>query len=348
MTSEHPPDRVERPFDQLRIDDTAVAPPTRFAAALRARVAAALEATALPVIDLPQPERSTTMSDTTTTPAPGSTTEPAAGRSVITPYICVTPATEAIDWYVSALGAVEVERYVGDDGRVGHAMLHIGGAELFLSDEYPDYDAVSPTTLGGTTVSLHLVVPDVDAVYERAVAQGARGDRPPADQPYGDRSSTIVDPFGHRWMISTPIANPTVAEINDAMSNFTVTRATAPDAASTSAPVELGYFTLPSPDTARASRFYGALFGWTTEPGGIVEGYAHVNNTRLPFGFVPADPGDTPQLYFRVDDLAAATARVGELGGTVVEQSESPSGIVADCRDDQGERFQLWQAAPGY
>ena len=235
------------------------------------------------------------MSDTTTTtPAPGSATEPAVGRSVITPYICATPAAEAIDWYVTALGAVEVERYVGDDGRVGHAMLRVGGAELFLSDEYPDYDAVSPATLGGTTVSLHLVVPDVDAVYERAVAPGARGDRPPADQPYGDRSSTIVDPFGHRWMISTPIANPTVAEINDAMSNFTVTRATAPDAASTSAPVELGYFTLPSPDTARASRFYGALFGWTTEPGGIVEGYAHVNNTQLPFGFVPADPA-TPR-----------------------------------------------------
>ena len=228
-------------------------------------------------------------------------------------------------------------------------MLRIGGAELFLSDEYPDYDAVSPTTLGGTTVSLHLVVPDVDAVYERAVAQGARGDRPPADQPYGDRSSTIVDPFGHRWMISTPIANPTAAEINDAMSNFTVTRATAPDAASTSAPVELGYFTLPSPDTARASRFYGALFGWTTEPGGIVEGLRPRQQHPAAVRVRAGRPGDTAAAVLPGRRPGGRRRRgSGELGGTVVEQSESPSGIVADCRDDQGERFQLWQAAPGY
>src|SRR5207342_223067 len=165
------------------------------------------------VVHLPQPERSTTMSTTTSAPAtPGAAD--ATPAAAILPYICATPAGEAIAWYVSAFGATEVERYVGDDGRVGHAELSIGGARVYLSDEYPDFDAVSPTTLGGTTATLHLTVPDVDVVYDRAVAAGARGDRPPADQPYGDRSATIVDPYGHRWMLSTPIASPTADEIN--------------------------------------------------------------------------------------------------------------------------------------
>ena len=345
MTDHRPEGSVERPFDQLRVDDAAVAPPAPFVAALRARIAAALDVAALPVVNIPQPERTTTMSTTTSAPVPAPQADATVTAATIIPYICATPAGEAIEWYVDAFGAAEVERYVGDDGRVGHAELNIGGARVYLSDEYPDFDAVSPTTLGGTTATLHLTVPDVDEVYERAVAAGARGDRPPADQPYGDRSATIVDPYGHRWMLSTPIASPTADEINSGMSGFTVTRNAA---AASTRPVEIGYVALSSPDTARAVAFYGALFGWVAEGGHAGPGYYHVGNTELPLGFAPGEPATAPQLYYRVADLAAMTARVEELGGRVVERSESASGAGADCLDDQGERFQLWQPAPGY
>ena len=94
--------------------------------------------------------------------------------------------------------------------------------------------------------------------------------------------------------------------------------------------------------------FYGALFGWVAEGGHAGPGYYHVGNTELPLGFAPGEPATAPQLYYRVADLAAMTARVEELGGRVVERSESASGAGADCLDDQGERFQLWQPAPGY
>jgi PhnB protein len=145
---------------------------------------------------------------------------------VLTPYLCVSPAAEAIEWYVRVLGAVEQIRYTGDDGRIGHAELTIGGARFMLSDEYPEVGVgvVSPTTLGGTPMSMHLEVPDVDAVYARVVADGAgRIGRPPHDEAYGARSFDVIDPFGHRWMIQTPIGDPTVAEIEEQMEGYTIT-----------------------------------------------------------------------------------------------------------------------------
>src|SRR6188508_3200763 len=120
MTDHRAQDRVERPFDQLRVDDAAIAPPAGFVAALRARIAAALDAAALPVVDIPQPEWSTTMSTTTSASPTAREAEPTVTAAIV-PYISATPASEAIEWYVTAFGAAEVERYVGDDGRVGHA-----------------------------------------------------------------------------------------------------------------------------------------------------------------------------------------------------------------------------------
>ena len=113
-------------------------------------------------------------------------------------------------------------------------------------------------------------------------------------------------------------------------------------------PVELGYFTLGFPDTARASRFYAALFGWTSEQGHLGGGYVHVNNTKLPLGLTPDPATDPPVLYFRVPSLATYVARVRELGGEVIDQSEWSSGAGAACRDDQGRTFHLWEPAPGY
>ena len=102
------------------------------------------------------------------------------------------------------------------------------------------------------------------------------------------------------------------------------------------------------PDTARAGRFYGALFGWVADPDAPGDEYAHIGNTRLPFGFTAGSPDEPPVLFYRVDDIAAVVDRVTELGGEVLEQATFDSGPNAVCRDDQGRRFQLWQPAPGY
>lgn len=347
------------PFDRLAADDVATAPPPQFVARLRGRLVAALTAD-LPDIDLPE-RKPVTM--TTSELTPSTTDSPTSNANVLVPYLSVAGAAAAIDWYVEVLGATEVLRYDADDGRIGHAELDFGGATLHLADEYPEIGFVSPTTVGGTGSGLSLKVADVDAVYTAALARGANGQRPPADQPYGDRSASIVDPFGHRWMLQMPISSPSVEQINESMEGYTLRTADASTAATvdtaTAAPtptaadatdevVELGYFTMTAPDTAQSTRFFGALFGWQPEEGNLGQGYAHIANTKLPLGFAPGAATDAPELYFRVRELAPYVARVRELGGRVENEQRYESGVNADCRDDQGRRFQLWQPAPGY
>lgn len=122
---------------------------------------------------------------------------------VITPYLCVRGAAAAIDFYKRAFGAAERMRIGAPGGKVGHAELYIGGALVMLADEYPDMDFRSPDSFGGTPVTIHLYVPDVDAFCSRAVAAGATLTRPVQDQFYGDRSGQLRDPFGHAWSIAT-------------------------------------------------------------------------------------------------------------------------------------------------
>jgi uncharacterized glyoxalase superfamily protein PhnB len=339
-------------FEQLRHTDTGepIAPDQAFAARLRARLTAAL-LTVDPHVPLVQlPDRSLTMTTTEHT-STSTTTTPAAATLV--PYLSVADAAAAIDWYIAVLDAVEMVRYVGDDGRIGHAEIAVGGARLMLADEYPEYGIVGPGTLGGTSFSLNLDVDDVDAVWARAIEHGADGERPPTDEPYGERKCTFRDPSGHRWSVQTMIATPTPEEITAAMGGFMVVSgapaASAPAGApSSTAPVELGYFTLGFTDTAMASRFYRELFGWQTEQGNMGAEYAHVANTQLPLGFTPDGVDSPPVLYFRVADAQAYAAKVRDLGGTVVSEATYDSGGSVVCRDDQGREFQLWQPAPGY
>ncbi len=141
----------------------------------------------------------------------------------LTPYITVHDAAAAIEWYSTVFGAIESVRYVGNDGRIGHCQLVIDGSTLMISDEYPDYGAVSPRTLGGTACKLNLNVDDVDAVWTVALTNGAQGQRPPEDQAYGQRSCSFSDPFGHQWMVQTTISSPTAAEIQAASGDeFTI------------------------------------------------------------------------------------------------------------------------------
>ncbi|WP_395674737.1 VOC family protein [Inquilinus sp.] len=127
------------------------------------------------------------------------------GYPAVTPYLIVRGAAAAIDFYRTAFGATERLRMDAPGGTIGHAELLIGGSLVMVADEMPEMGWSSPTAIGGTPVSLHLYVEDVDAVVEQALAAGAALSRPVADQFYGDRLGTVVDPFGHVWSISSHI-----------------------------------------------------------------------------------------------------------------------------------------------
>jgi PhnB protein len=135
------------------------------------------------------------------------------GYATVTPYLIIRGAARALDFYERALGAKELMRFEMGGGLLGHAEMKIGDSIVMLADEHPQMGYKSPQAYGGTPVSLAVYVPDVDARVRQAVAAGARVERPVADQFYGDRSGTIVDPFGHVWTISTHVEDLTDAEI---------------------------------------------------------------------------------------------------------------------------------------
>jgi PhnB protein len=119
------------------------------------------------------------------------------------PYLIATPAAEAIAFYTRVLGARELVRLTSPDAKIAHAELAIGDDKLMLADAYPEMGYPSPADLGGSPVSLYVRVADADAVQARAVAAGATERSPVADQFDGDRRGSIVDPFGHVWLIAT-------------------------------------------------------------------------------------------------------------------------------------------------
>jgi PhnB protein len=125
------------------------------------------------------------------------------GFHTATPYLIITNAAGAIEFYKKVFGATELSRLATPDGKVGHAEIRIGDSRIMLADEFPEWDARSPQTIGGSAVFIMLYVDDVDAVVSRAVAAGAKLFRPVADHFYGDRSGSLTDPFGHKWTIST-------------------------------------------------------------------------------------------------------------------------------------------------
>jgi PhnB protein len=127
------------------------------------------------------------------------------GYSTATPYLTISGAAQALEFYTRAFGAEELLRMVSPDGRVGHAEIRIGDSRIMMSDEYPEMGGHGPAHFGGTPVAVLLYVEDVDAVVERAVAAGATLAQPVADHFYGDRMGTITDPFGHKWHIATHI-----------------------------------------------------------------------------------------------------------------------------------------------
>jgi PhnB protein len=127
------------------------------------------------------------------------------GYPRVSPSLSIDGAAAAIDFYVKVLGATERMRFPAPDGRIGHAELQIGDSVVMLADEYPEMGFRSPKAFGGTSVVLSVYVDDVDSVFDRALAEGAKSLRPVEDQFYGDRSGSFEDPFGHRWNVATHV-----------------------------------------------------------------------------------------------------------------------------------------------
>jgi PhnB protein len=133
--------------------------------------------------------------------------------SRLSAYLIVKGAARAIDFYTRVFGATELYRLTEPSGKVGHAELELGGARFMLADEYPDFGALSPITIGGSPISMHLYVDDVDVLVKRAEEAGATLLRPLKDEFFGDRTAMITDPFGHKWHLATRIEDVSPEEM---------------------------------------------------------------------------------------------------------------------------------------
>jgi uncharacterized glyoxalase superfamily protein PhnB len=295
------------PLTVLRGDDLPVQPDPVFAARLRARLESALS--------LPERTEGIVMSGTeaaiaalneSSSPAPA--TPP---RSAALPYLAVAGARAAIDWYVDAFGAeVAGEPIVMDDGRIGHAELSIGGGTLYLADEFPEMGLKGPAPQS-VSVSLMLHVADTDVALDRARERGADVQREPYEN-YGSRNATIIDPFGHRWMLSGPV-NP----IRHG---------------------DIGYVSVWTEDPARSATFYGHVLGWRYDSAS-----RQVTNTTQPIGIVAVPGPRTLFCCYAVTDVAAAREAILAAGGEAGEISSTPHGPTVDATDPFGTAFAVYQ-----
>lgn len=302
------------PLSVLRVDDLPVQPDPDFAARLRQRLESA--------VALPNRTEGVIMSGTaeildeltaTNAPEQAGYTVP---RSAAVPYLQIARARDAIDWYVDAFGATVVgEPIIMDDGRVGHAELAIAGGVLYLADEFPELGLKAPTS-GFTSVSLMLHVADTDSALERAHDCGADVVME-AEENYGSRRATIVDPFGHRWMLSGPV---TVA----------VTRIL---------PGDVGYASLWTPSAERAAAFYGQVLGWSYD-----ENSHQVTNLRHRLGIFSTDGPTTLFCCYAVADLHAARQAIVAAGGQPGEIRQVDNAAVLDATDATGAAFAVYEA----
>jgi uncharacterized glyoxalase superfamily protein PhnB len=298
---------VRDPFIDLWAPVTPVDPDPDFASGLRARLERVL---ALPkgVIPVTTPTEIQPDAEPATRPETA-----AAPRSAAIPYLAVADARAALIWYADVFGAqVLGEPIVMPDGRIGHAELSVAGGLIYLADAHPEIGVTAPRP-GEAAVSLMLPVDDADAVRTRAIAAGASGDREPYDG-YGTRNAWIVDPFGHRWGLSSPLA-PVGATYRRG---------------------DLGYVSVWAPDEQRAADFYAAVLGWTYA-GRQAEGVTPTTSVHS-IGAVPA-------LFcgYVVDDVAAAVEAVRAAGGAADEPVQRSYGLMANCIDDQGTRFAVYE-----
>jgi len=313
------------PFEALREPVTPADPDPGFARQLRLRLTRevfAPETPAAPAVSTASTASTGgTMSEQTV--AIGAEHEP-AWPPALTPYIVVSDARRAMDWYIEVFGAQRRgEPWVNTDGTIGHAEVGIGDAVLMFaeqSDLWPDVPVRAPDSPTTFSHTLHLQVEDVDGTTERARRSGAAVERPPTDQPYG-RGAVIVDPFGHRWMLLRPPAGATRLRQGDVANAAMLAR-----------------------DADQARRFYEAVL--QVPFSAAHPGAWRAHETRPPLSIFSSDVTEPEvQLSYRVDDIAAAIERVRAAGGRAGEPERRPFGLLVACTDDQGATFRLWQPA---
>jgi PhnB protein len=139
------------------------------------------------------------------------------GYHTATPYLTLSDAASAIDFYKRAFGATEIARMKGPDGKIGHAEIKIGDSIVMLGEEWPGNSARSPQSLGGSTFGIFLYVDDVDTVFNTAVKAGAKAEQPPTDMFWGDRFGKLADPFGHLWYLATHVEDVAPEEMEKRM-----------------------------------------------------------------------------------------------------------------------------------
>jgi PhnB protein len=141
-------------------------------------------------------------------------------QPAVSPHLVVDDAAAAIDFYVKAFDAVELGRVPGPDGKLIHAALSVNGSTILLNDDFPEMSggrSMTPKSLGGTPVTIHLTVTDVDTKFQRALDAGATVVAPLDDQFWGDRYGVVSDPFGHQWSMGQPVREVSIDEIAEAM-----------------------------------------------------------------------------------------------------------------------------------
>ncbi|MGU3292846.1 VOC family protein [Williamsia sp. M5A3_1d] len=294
------------PLAVLRADDTPLDPSADFRRRLRTRL-----------------ERGATLPEgidmsVTVTVTQAAATAPVVERPGALPYLTVGDGRAAIEWYTTVLGGtLRGEPIVMDGGVIGHAEIEIGGGVVYLAEPAPDLGLVAPAP-GAVSVSLMLAVPDTDRAVAAARAGGATVQREPYEG-YGSRTGAIIDPFGHRWMLSGPSRSATVARVRRG---------------------DLIYPSLCVPDVDAAVRFYGSVLGWRYDPE-----TRQVTNLGHRLGISSLDDLRTVFCVYAVDDLdAARTAIIAAGGRDVTEPGGHPGSL--DGVDDQGIRFAVYVPDP--
>ncbi|MGE2832504.1 VOC family protein [Mycobacterium sp. SMC-4] len=310
------------PLDVLRGGDFPVAPDPEFARRLRARLEAAAS--------LPHRSQGVIMSGTdsalaelsrpTSTGAAVPISRPAAvpiSRPAAVPYLTVADARAAISWYIDAFGATLVGEPVEmDDGRIGHAELSLPGGTMYLADEYPEIGLKAPLPQS-VSVSLMLPVADTDATLRRAAELGAQVQREPYES-HGTRNAAVIDPFGHRWMLTGPVTGALVPIQHG----------------------DVGYVAVSSPDPERAAAFYGQVLGWT-----IDAQTRAVTNVGQRIRIVSGP--NTLVCCYAVTDVDAARDSIRTAGGAVGDVERLDFGQVVNATDPQGLPFAVYTPRAG-
>ncbi|WP_349269770.1 VOC family protein [Mycolicibacterium parafortuitum] len=302
------------PLDVLRSGDLPVAPDPEFARRLRDRLEAAAN------LFEQQPDRTRGVTMTGTDAAIAELNRPAAAPSsaALLPYLTVADARSAIEWYGDVFGAEVVGQPVEmDDGRIGHAELTMAGATVYLADEYPEIGLRAPSPQA-VSVSLMLAVASTDETLERARRNGAHVQREPYED-YGARNAALIDPFGHRWMLTGPVTGVSIPIRHG----------------------DVGFVAVWTPDAQRAAAFYGQVLGWVYDPA-----TQRVTNTGQRIGIYTVAGKNTLFCCYAVTDLDGARESITAGGGTVDEVTEFDFGSVMGAKDPSGLDFAVFRPRP--